>query len=83
MLSFAPLEKILNEKDIRKTALKTEKILNGSAYTFVAKAMKIPVKEGLSISAIDDICKYLNCQPGDILEYVPDTAATPDQDWLL
>lgn len=72
MLSFAPLEALLNEKNIRKTALKTEKIINGSTYTFVAKAMKIPVKEGLSISAIDSICKYLSCQPGDIIEYIPD-----------
>lgn len=72
MLSFAPLETLLNNKDIRKTTLKTEKIINGSTYTFIAKAMKTPVKEGLSISAIDSLCRYLNCQPGDIIEYIPD-----------
>lgn len=75
MLSFAPLETLLNNKDIRKTALKTEKVINGSTYTFIAKAMKTPVKEGLSISAIDNLCKYLNCQPGDLMEYVPDNSS--------
>ncbi|MCM1059634.1 MAG: helix-turn-helix domain-containing protein [Eubacterium sp.] len=72
MLSFAPLEKLLISKKIPKTTLKTEKILNGSTYTFIVKAMKTPVKKGMSISAIDNICKALNCQPGDILEYIPD-----------
>ncbi len=72
MLSFAPLEKILSEKGIKKSALKTKKIINGSTYTFIASAMRKPVKEGLSISAINILCEYLNCQPGDIMEYVPD-----------
>lgn len=73
MLSFAPLNNFLKSKGIKKTTLKTEKILNGSGYTFVAAAMKTPVKEGLSISAVNSICDYLKCQPGDIMEWVPDT----------
>lgn len=72
MLSFAPLENFLAEKGIRKTTLKTEKIINGGTYTFIASAMKTPVKEGLSISAINSLCEYLHCQPGDIMEWVPD-----------
>ncbi len=72
MLSFAPLENFLRQKGIRKTTLKTEKILNGGTYTFIAGAMKKPVKEGMSISAINSLCEYLQCQPGDILEWVPD-----------
>lgn len=72
MLSFAPLELLLKRKGINKTILKTEKILNGGTYTIIAKAMKTPITEGVSISAIDSICKYLQCQPGDIMEYVPD-----------
>lgn len=26
----------------------------------------------IRLSLINDICKYLNCQPKDILEYIPD-----------
>lgn len=72
MLSFAPLDNFLTAKGIRKTVLKTEKIINGGTYTFIAAAMKKPVKEGLSISAINSLCEYLHCQPGDIMEWVPD-----------
>jgi len=25
--------------------------------------------KGIRLSTLDSICKYLNCQPGDILEY--------------
>jgi|MucameStandDraft_1065616.scaffolds.fasta_scaffold03168_3 putative transcriptional regulator len=72
MLSFSPLEKTLKEKGINKSALKTQKVLNGGTYTLVALAMKTPIKEGLSISAINSLCQFLDCQPGDLLEYIPD-----------
>ena len=75
MLSFAPLENILAAKGIRKSAIKTEKIIGGGTYTFIVGAMKKPVREGLSISAINSLCEYLHCQPGDIMEWVPDAAA--------
>ena len=28
--------------------------------------------KAVRLSTLNDICKYLNCQPGDILVYVPD-----------
>jgi putative transcriptional regulator len=28
--------------------------------------------KGVRFASLDAICKYLDCQPGDILEYVPD-----------
>jgi putative transcriptional regulator len=28
--------------------------------------------KGIRFSTLEAICKELNCQPGDILEYVPD-----------
>ncbi len=30
----------------------------------------------LSHDALNQLCKLLNCQPGDILEYIPDDADT-------
>lgn len=79
MLSFAPLENYLATKGIKKTTLKTKKILHGGTYTIIAGAMKKPVKDGLSISAINSLCEYLNCQPGDIMEWVPDSSAENEQ----
>ena len=31
----------------------------------------------IRFSTLDAICKALDCQPGDILEYVPDDPAAP------
>jgi putative transcriptional regulator len=28
--------------------------------------------KGIRFSTLEAICRYLDCQPGDILEYVPD-----------
>ncbi|MEM9964891.1 MAG: helix-turn-helix transcriptional regulator [Asticcacaulis sp.] len=33
--------------------------------------------KGIRFDTLEAICTYLNCQPGDILEYVPDPAAAP------
>lgn len=30
--------------------------------------------KAISLSNISRICELLNCQPGDIMEYIPDTA---------
>ena len=33
---------------------------------------------GVRFSSLNAICRELNCQPGDILEYVPDDADNSD-----
>ena len=75
MISFKPLETLLKSQGKTKSYLKTEKILGGGTFTTVSAAINKPVREGVSISAIDDICKALNCQPGDLMEYVPDNSS--------
>ena len=72
MISFKPLENLLKSQGKTKSSLKTEKVLNGGTFTTVSAAIKTPIKEGVSISAINDICRALNCQPGDIIEYIPE-----------
>jgi len=34
---------------------------------------------GLRFSTLDALCRYLDCGPSDILEYVPDEAETSDR----
>lgn len=34
--------------------------------------------KAVRLTTLDAICKALNCQPGDILEYVPDEAEEGD-----
>ena len=74
MISFKPLENLLKSQGKTKTFLKSEKILGGGTFTTISAAIKTPIKEGVSISAIDDLCKALNCQPSDLIEYIPDSA---------
>ncbi len=33
----------------------------------------------LPVDALDKICKVLDCQPGDLLEYVREAQETPDK----
>lgn len=33
--------------------------------------------KAIRFSTLNEICKYLKCQPGDILEYAPDPAGLP------
>lgn len=35
-------------------------------------AIKSGKVRGVRFSTLEAICQYLNCQPGDILEYVPE-----------
>ena len=72
MIRFKPLDNLLKSKGRTKSSLKTEKILGGGTFTTISAAIKTPIKEGVSISAINDLCEALECQPGDIIEYVPD-----------
>lgn len=72
MISFKPLENLLKSQGKTKSSLKTEKILGGGTFTTISAAMKTPIKEGVSISTIDDLCRALHCQPADLIEYIPD-----------
>ena len=33
---------------------------------------KLVKNKNVNVSTINNLCKLLNCQPGDIMEYVPD-----------
>lgn len=35
--------------------------------------------KAIRIDTLDKICKALNCQPGDVLEYVPDEGKFPSE----
>ena len=66
-ISFQKLQKLLESRNISLYRLKSEKIIG------TATIDKIRRMEGhIDTRSIDSICKYLNCQPGDIMEYVPD-----------
>lgn len=57
----------LKEKGYSSTRIRNEKLI-GQSYL-----QQLRHNEMVSWKTIETICRLLNCQPGDILEYVEDT----------
>ncbi len=66
MISYDKLIKIFDERGINSYKIKKDNVIGQASYK--------KIKEGgnVDMRTIDSLCKYLNCQPGDILEYIPD-----------
>lgn len=64
MIRYYKLLDMMNRKEKSKNDLR--KILSS------ATVAKIQKGEYLSMEAIEKLCKYFNCQPGDLMEYIPD-----------
>ena len=62
---------VLKEKGYSSTRIRDEKLI-GQSYL-----QQIRHGELVSWKTIDTICKLLECQPGDIIEYIPDDAPSP------
>ncbi|GHV80610.1 transcriptional regulator [Spirochaetia bacterium] len=65
-ISYRPLFVLLASKGMKKTDLLTLAGISSGTLARFAKG------ESVSLEVIDKICKSLECQPGDIMEYVPD-----------
>lgn len=62
MINYKPLFRLLLEKDMTKTQLRTAV---GFSSTTLAKLSK---GEYVSLETIENICKYLNCKIEDVIE---------------
>ena len=65
--------KALKEKGITTYTMRREKILSESTI------QKLREGKGIAWENIDQLCRLLNCQPGDLFEYVPDDAGAAEQ----
>jgi len=66
-ISFKKLFHLLVDRDLKDVDLR--KAANISAPTMA----KLRQDKVVQTDMIDKICKALDCQPGDIMEYVPDS----------
>jgi DNA-binding Xre family transcriptional regulator len=64
--TYKPLFKLLIDRSMKKTDL-IEKV--GISRMTLAKFAK---NEYVSMDILDRICKFFNCQIGDIIEYIND-----------
>lgn len=61
----------LKEKGLTSYKIRKEKLL----HEMTVQALRD--KKLVSWGKLDDVCRLLDCQPGDILERVPDPAEDP------
>lgn len=65
-VSYAKLFDLMAKKDIKKIDLRTKYKLNPKTVDSLTK------NKSVTVDTIMCLCEILNCQPGDIMEYVPD-----------
>lgn len=67
-IRYDKLLRLLEEKKISVYKLKTDKVIG------TATLDKIRKNDGhIDTRSIESLCRYLNCQPGDIVEFVEDS----------
>lgn len=66
MLSYAKLWVLLESKGMKKTDLTKNKVISPATLAKLGK------NEPISSTVIEKVCEFLNCQPGDMMEYVSD-----------
>lgn len=69
---FDVLEK-LRDAGYSTYRLRKEKLLGE------ANIQRLRKSEMVGAIVLNDLCRLLNCQPGDLLEYSPDNEETPGQ----
>ncbi len=66
----------LKEKGYSSYKLRKEKLLGEATMTDIRKGQIV------SLENLTRLCRLLECQPGDILEYVPDEAESSQTERL-
>ena len=69
-MKYYKLFDLLARKDIKKTDLLNNKIISSPTLAKLSKG------ETVTTEILCNICEALNCQPGEIMEYEPDTRQT-------
>ena len=62
MLSYSKLWLLLESKGMKRTDLK--EVISGNTLAKLGK------NETISSGVIEKLCEFLDCQPGDIMEYI-------------
>ena len=73
MVSYAPFFRTLKEKNISIYALVQKKGINANTINCIKKAKSI------TTYTLDNLCKALDCQISDIVEYLPDEEIAQDK----
>lgn len=67
MISYDKLLVLLKEKGYTTYKIRQEKLMGQRSWEELRKG-----NGGLSRETLNRLCKVLDCQPGDLMEYIPD-----------
>jgi Predicted transcriptional regulator len=66
MITYQPLFELLKKRNITKYQLVNKtKLIGGATFD------KLKANAPINTNTIDKLCNLLDCQPGDIMEYLP------------
>ena len=66
-ITYEKLFSLLAKRNITIYRLRKDNIIGGATLEKMRKGEK-----HIDTRSIESLCQYLDCQPGDIMEYVPD-----------
>ena len=70
MICYNKLLKIFDERKITSYTIRKDKVIGQASWKKIHEGGHVDTR------TLDALCKYLNCQPGDIIEYIPDEEQT-------
>lgn len=73
MIIFGPIMQMLSRNGYSSYRLRKEKLLSEGTLSRLRNG------EPINTTTIDTICRLCECQPGDIISYVPDQEA---KEWV-
>ena len=74
MISYKKFFDLLKEKGGSTYKIVKDKVIMPSSLQRMRVGTS-PTNRGIDGKTIDSLCKYLDCQPGDLMEYVEDEDA--------
>ena len=72
MIIYDKALKLLADRGYTSYRIRKEKILGNSQYAAMQGKTGNGTPKGVSDQTINKLCALLNCQPADLMEYVPD-----------
>lgn len=66
-IKYDKLFALMEQNGITIYRLRKDSIIGGATLEKMRKGEK-----HIDTRSIESLCQYLNCQPGDIMEYIPD-----------
>lgn len=72
-IKFDKLFSLMKKRGLSTYRIRKENIISQSALTSLNN------DKGVTTTTINKLCKVLNCQPGDIMEYVDEEETTENE----